>query len=84
MAPARLTSQRNACIAKTKQINEAIEKWSKENNVGKGGKVDVAAIASRLKNGKVPACDQGGFYKLSVVGKSVKCSLSEHAASSSP
>ncbi len=81
---ARPTAQRNTCIVTLKQVNGAIERWSKENKMAAGDKIDVAAIASSMKNGKMPACAQGGFYKLSVVGKPVECSLSEHAVSSSP
>ncbi|MCD6049324.1 MAG: hypothetical protein K0Q55_727 [Verrucomicrobia bacterium] len=84
MPSARSTAQRNACNANLKQVNGAIEKWSKENNMAAGDKIDVAAIASSMKNGKMPACAQGGFYKLSVLGKPVECSLSKHAVSSSP
>lgn len=79
MVPAREIAQRNACIAQAKVINQTIEKWSKENNMGAGSEIDVSAIASRLKNGKLPTCAQGGFYKVSVMGKPVACSLPEHA-----
>jgi hypothetical protein len=78
MKPARPIAQRNACHANLKQVNSAVEKWSKQNNMAAGDKIDVASVVSDLKGGKLPTCPAGGFYKLSTVGTPVSCSLPEH------
>jgi hypothetical protein len=77
--PARPIAQRNTCMAQAKVINQAIEQWSKENNMADGSEIDLALVASKLKGGKLPVCAQGGPYKLTVIGKPVVCSLPEHA-----
>jgi len=79
MQPAREIAQRNACNASLKQVNGAVEKWSKENNMAAGSKIDVSAVVVLLKGARMPTCPAGGFYKLSKVGETALCSLPEHA-----
>ena len=76
---ARLTAQKNSCIANLKQIDGAVQQWALEN---KKAATDTYALTdttvlSYLKGSTLPACPGGGTYSAgSTISGSPTCSLS--------
>ena len=76
------TSQENrdACINNLRQIDAAINQWALENGKPNGTTPKASDLLPYLRNGKLPACPDGGKYTLHPVGSTpqVTCSVTGH------
>lgn len=73
---ARMTAQKNACIANLKQIDGAKEQCGLEEKIANGSA--VANYAAYLKNGTEPRCPAGGTYAVGVLGADPTCNVANH------
>jgi prepilin-type N-terminal cleavage/methylation domain-containing protein len=78
---ARVSAQKNACIANLKQVEGAKEQWALENKKTEGAATtgSEAAVNAFLRGGLAPSCPGDGTYTYGAVGTAPTCSLGASA-----
>ena len=75
---ARMTSQKNACIANLKTIDGAVQQWALENRKGPTDTYSLTdtTLISYLKGGALPICPGNGTFSAGgTVALGPTCSL---------
>ena len=76
---ARAASQRSACIANLKQIDEAKAKWAMENKKSRADTPTTADLYGPTKYIRdEPSCPASGTYSINAVGLKPTCTISGH------
>lgn len=73
---ARITAQKNVCIANLKQIEGAIQQWGMENRKSVGTTVATTDIIPYLKRNVMPDEPVGGSYAVTTIDAPPTCSQS--------
>jgi hypothetical protein len=67
------------CINNLRQIDAAANQFALEHNLTNGSTInfpsDLTPYIKLTRDGKIPACPQGGTYQISKVGEKPTCSL---------
>lgn len=75
MRRAKVTADKNACVANLKQIDGCSWSWSLENKKEPDDLVDIKTASSYLKGGILPTCPAGGSYQVNRVKDYPTCTL---------
>lgn len=75
---ARNNHNRNPCPPSLRAITAARPQCAQENILAVGATVGELEIAPYLRNGRMPACPQGGKYSINPIGVDLTCSIPEH------
>jgi hypothetical protein len=70
----RQTSDVDVCINNLGQIDEAINRWALEHGKHNGDPVTLEELKPYL-GGRIPSCNLGGIYSVTVVGTQPTCSI---------
>lgn len=71
----RAQTQRNACIANIRALEQAKELYVYDQQLQTGDSVDSAAAWTNYAKTPYPTCPAGGTYTINIVGTPVQCSL---------
>jgi hypothetical protein len=71
--------QRDLCINQLHQIDDAIQKWQKDNNKPDSAPVTQQDLLPYLPGGVFPKCPSGGTYTLGTASEIPICSIPGHA-----
>jgi len=79
---ARATSSNNACINNLRQIDAAANQFALEHHLTNGAAInfpnDLIPYIKLNRAGSIPPCPAGGVYRISKVGETPTCSLSNN------
>jgi hypothetical protein len=74
----RVQADANTCVLSLRVLDDAKERWARENNKKAGDEVYESDIRSYFKGGVLPSCEVDGKYTIGVVGERPKCSMPGH------
>lgn len=75
MRRAKVTADKNACVANLKQLDGVRVSWSLENKKEPDDLVDIKSASMYLKGGVMPTCPAGGSYQVNRVKDYPNCTL---------
>lgn len=70
---------KNACIARLKQLDGAIQQWALENKMTSNSAVNPEGIKDYIKGRQLPVCPAGGAYSFTIVKDVPRCNIPGHA-----
>ena len=77
---ARNIAQQNACINNLRQLNNAKQQWTLEQQKDASATPSPADLDKYIKNGTASLqCPRGGTYKINSAGESPTCTIEGHA-----
>jgi hypothetical protein len=76
--PRPLPPQNNTCINNLRLIDHAKQQWAVAGNKADTDTPTMADLVRYFKNGRLPACPQGGTYTIRSVGEAPTCSKPGH------
>lgn len=74
----RVQADANTCALSLRVLDDAKERWARENNKTAGDEVYENDIRNHFKGGVLPRCETGGKHTIGVVGERPKCSIPGH------